>query len=269
MARSNELTAASEGCALQQKIPECLAEFVRAIGAIEVKKRRSWRDAVKATKSRLHQVAGAYLDRQTDFSAWLDLLRQSSGDPAEMRRTSLRIMANHASTRERLPYLDEFYQVIFADLPPVTSVLDLACGLNPLSLSWMPLPNQVAYRACDLFQDQIDFLNSYFQCVGAQGQATVCDLVFDVPPAGADLVLLLKTIPCLEQMDKSAGARLLDKIDARYMIVSYPVRSLGGRSKGMLSNYAEHFNALVRDKPWKVERFEFPTELVFRIEKKR
>ena len=48
-------------------------------------------------------------------------------------------MRGHASTQERLPILEEFFQTTLASIAPVESVLDLACGLNPLALPWMPL----------------------------------------------------------------------------------------------------------------------------------
>ncbi len=81
--------------------------------------------------------------------------------------------------------------------------------------------------------------------------------------AHADLALLLKAIPCLEQVDKEAGRRLLDQVRADYLLVSFPVHSLGGRSKGMPATYEEHFRNLVADKPWSVQTFHFATELAF------
>ena len=49
------------------------------------------------------------------------------------------------------------------------------------------------------------------------------------------------------------------------VVISFPARSLGGRSKGMVDNYADHFAELIAGQPWQVTRFDFPTELVFRV----
>ena len=49
------------------------------------------------------------------------------------------------------------------------------------------------------------------------------------------------------------------------LIISFPAQSLGGRNKGMAGHYDTHFRALVADKPWQIERFDFATELVFRV----
>jgi 16S rRNA (guanine(1405)-N(7))-methyltransferase len=82
-----------------------------------------------------------------------------------------------------------------------------------------------------------------------------------------DLALVLKTIPCLEQVDKTAGQQILENLPARYLLVSFPGRSLGGRAKGMIENYEAHFRNLIKGKDWKLQRFEFQSELAFLIDK--
>ncbi|MFN3979479.1 MAG: hypothetical protein ACK4SA_03715, partial [Caldilinea sp.] len=59
--------------------------------------------------------------------------------------------------------------------------------------------------------------------------------------------------------------RLLDELTARVLIVSFPAQSLGGRRKGMVETYAAQMDALLTGRDWAVERFEFVSELVFRI----
>ncbi|MCC6457117.1 MAG: 16S rRNA methyltransferase [Caldilineaceae bacterium] len=238
--------------------------LVEAVAAAELAKGRSFKESVKATRNKLHQVAGAYLPDRPDYAKWLKVISQAANDD-EQRAAYRQVMAYHASTRERLPFLDTFYSTILGDLPPVHSVLDLACGLNPLAAAWMPLAAGARYDACDIYQDQIGFLNHVFQQREQPGQAFIGNLLVDVPNQAADVALLLKTIPCLEQADKNIGARLLAQINAPVIVVSFPARSLGGRSKGMVQNYADHFADLVAGQPWQVNRFDFPTEMVFRL----
>jgi 16S rRNA (guanine(1405)-N(7))-methyltransferase len=129
----------------------------------------------------------------------------------------------------------------------------------------MPLAVGARYFACDIYQDQIDFLNRVFQLNEQAGEAFIGNLLEEVPKQSADVALLLKTIPCLEQVDKQIGPRLLAAIDAPVIVVSYPARSLGGHGKGMVQNYADHFAGLVAERSWQITRFDFPTELVFRV----
>ncbi len=241
-------------------------ELIRRLGAEELRKHPRLRDAVKSTKNRLHQVAGAYLSAPPPYDDWLD--RLAAAQSADERREVCRaLMQTHASTRERLPILDEFYRTTLAGIAPVRSVLDVACGLNPLAIPFMPLADGAAYYACDIYADLADFLNRAFPLLGVTGEAWASDVTQTVPAQSVDLALIVKAIPCLQQIDKGIGARLLDGIDAKHLLVSYPVHSLGGASKGMRATYDAQFSDLVAGRGWSVERFDFPTELAYLITK--
>ncbi|MBM4456142.1 MAG: 16S rRNA methyltransferase [Chloroflexi bacterium] len=262
----DQLIAAVHGSAKYRQVS---LDLVRRIGATELARRRSLKDAVKETKNKLHQSAAAYLDSAPPYAAWLAELRQAqrAGGGAAVKEVCAQIMARHASTRERLLILDEFYATILAGLPPVRSVLDVACGLNPLAIPWMPLAPGASYYACDVYHDLVGFLNSFFEILGVQGQAEVRDLTQVIPAQEVDLALALKTLPCLEQIDRSAGERLLQGLRARRMLVSFPIHSLGGRPKGMAQNYAARFGELAAGRGWAIQRFDFATELAFLVTK--
>ncbi len=265
---SGELDRLVEAVLASPKYARVAPEFIRTLGAQELAHRRDLREAIKATRSKLHQVGGAYLSGRLDYAAWLDQLREARRrGEAEFRRVCTSLMRHHASTRERLPILDAFYATVLAGLPPIRTVLDLACGLNPLAIPWMGLAADAEYYACDVYCDMVDFINGFLALIAVQGRAEVSDLIRACPTRKVDLALALKTIPCLEQVDKAAGERLLGALDARYILVSFPARSLGGRDKGMPVNYENRFRELVAGKGWAVRRFEFATELVFLIGK--
>ncbi|MCB8943142.1 MAG: 16S rRNA methyltransferase [Ardenticatenaceae bacterium] len=237
-------------------------DLVRRIGERELAVRRSTKEAIKATKNKLHQVGGAYFEAKVDYQASLKLLRESNDRLAACRQ----LMQLHASTRERLPILDDFYRTIFAQLPPMQRVIDIACGLNPLAYPWMLLLPDAEYLACDIYGDMIEFLNGFMALSGIKGQAAVRDVIGRPPTIPADLILILKTLPCLEQVDKTAAATLLDQLNGRYLLITYPAQSLGGRRKGMIANYTDHFYSLANGRNWQVTQFEFETELAFLVE---
>ena len=232
----------------------------------ELAKGRKPKEVVKNVRSKLHQVGGAYLDTSLDYDRWLDELRAAQNS-AEFKQVCRTIMSSHASTRERLPILDDFYRQIFGLLPPVGSLLDVACGLNPLAAPWMRMDASMVYHACDMYADMVAFLNAYFKIVPVDGSAKLCDVAAALPSEEVDLALVLKAIPCLEQIDKRAGARLLDGLNARYLVISFPAKSLGGRKKGMVENYSARFEELSAGRGWKqLGRLEFESELVFVVE---
>lgn len=251
------------------KYAEISPDLVRSIGQAELGKRQSLKEAVKSTRSKLHQVGSAYQETAIPYSRWIkDMLglTPSLENPAAQAWLKS-CMRHHASTRERLPILERIYNETLKDVDPVESVLDVACGLNPLSIPWMPLREGFNYQAVDIFSDMTAFLNQYFDHFGIQGKALTADVIQNPPMEPVQLALIMKTIPCLEQLDKQAGIKLLENIRADILLVSFPARSLGGRSKGMVQNYDAHFRDLTAGKEWKIDRFEFPGELVFRVRK--
>ena len=248
-------------------------DLVRYIGAQELGKRRNLKEAIKATKNKLHQVGGAYLGSALETQAWLTEVQQllMKQDTAALREACRRMMGYHASTRERLPILDQFYATIFADLGPIHSILDLACGLNPLALPWMlgsSIERPLSYYACDIYQHLAMLHESWFPLLNIEGHASVCDILQQCPSQQVDVALLLKTIPCLEQINKAATHTLLQTIHARYLVISFPIQSLGGRNKGMLTYYEQHFHTLPGLTECEIRRFEFASELVFVVRRK-
>jgi 16S rRNA (guanine(1405)-N(7))-methyltransferase len=242
-------------------------DLVRVVGAREMTRRRSLKEAVKATKNALHQVGGAYQPRPIDYAAELTALRQARAaeNAAVWRLACADVMGWHSSTRERLAILDRFYATALAGLGPIRSVLDLACGLNPLAIPWMPLAEGAEYYACDIYADMVGFLNECLALAGAPGEAQVVDVTRACTDRRVDLALLLKSLPCLEQIDGAIGPRLLERLNADHILVSFPTRSLGGRSKGMVENYEARFREMVVGRGWRVRRFEYVSELAFLV----
>ncbi len=246
------------------------AGLVQALVEQELGKGRSVKETIKAVRNKLHQVGSAYQEIPIGYTHLLQRLTTLSHDlySPEIKTFCLEAMREHTSTRERLGFLEEFYSQSLAGLGPIHSLIDLACGLNPLALPWLPLAPNAQLFACDIYTDMTGFLNAFYAHTGVNGHAFTCDLIHnlpDIPAKPVQLALLLKTIPCLEQVDKSIGRRLLSSIRAEHMLVSFPVHSLGGRGKGMRANYDHHFQELVSGLPWQVARFDFPGELVYRL----
>ncbi|MBS1789623.1 MAG: 16S rRNA methyltransferase [Acidobacteria bacterium] len=244
-------------------------DFIKDIGVQELLKRRSLKEAIKATKNKLHQVGGAYLDIKPSYLKWLDHLKEAfqSSDRIDFLQACKKVMSHHSSTRERLPILEEFYAEMMSDLPPIRSVLDIACGLNPLSIPWMPIAEKAEYYAFDIYRDMMGFLDGFLALIKMEGKAEACDVIRFPPTREVDVAFILKSIPCLEQVDRASGQRLVDSVKARHLFVSFPIHTLGGRDKGMALNYETRFHEMVSNANWMVKRFAFSTEIVFRISK--
>jgi len=240
---------------------------VRRIAAQELARRRSLKEAVKATRSKLHQIGGAYRERQLSYAHWREKLAAMGRQPddAALQDFCRQMMACHASTRERLPFLETFFTTTLQPIAPLRSVLDLGCGLNPLAIPWMPLADGARYDACDIYEDLVGFVKQFLTHIHQPGEVECCDLVQTCPSRPAHVALLLKMLPCLEQQDKGISVRLLQSIPAEHILISFPARSLSGISKGMVKRYQTHLMDVVEGQKWKVSRHLFASELAFLI----
>jgi 16S rRNA (guanine(1405)-N(7))-methyltransferase len=227
-------------------------------------------EALKAAKRKLHQIYGAYLQPSAVGGAQhaAQLLENRRLRSEEQRTLCLDVLRQHASTAERLPFLERFYAEVFAGLPPVRSVHDLACGLNPFAIPWMPLAEGAEYLAVDVDER----LTAVFDRLGSAWPVWLRGHTHDLaggplndPGGPPDVVLLLKAVPCLEQQESGAGWGLLESVDAPCLVVSFPARSLGGQEKGMQRNYDRLLRRRVEGSGRSLEVLTYPTEVVYRL----
>jgi len=219
--------------------------LVARLAGEELPRARNTDDAVKRVKRRLHQAVGAY--RGGSASTTVDQLRTTwSGAWDEpMRRACRKALERHASTRERAGELDRFYPALWEAIGGAPrSVLDLACGLNPFALPFMGLAADAEYRACDADGRVLGEVDAFLALVGQPHRTWACDLAVGAPGVEADVALLLKTVPLLDRQDPHATLRLLRGIRAPRIVVSFPVRSLGGRG-GLERSYRARMEGLL------------------------
>jgi 16S rRNA (guanine(1405)-N(7))-methyltransferase len=266
MERLEELVTAVKGSQKYRNIHE---DVIRRIASNELPKGRNWKETIKAIRNKIHQVAYAYQPQKIDYAQLIlrmETLPRDIQDPL-VKQFCLDTMQMHTSTKERVGILGNFYETSLSKFNAIHSLLDVACGLNPLALAWMPLASDCRIQVCDIYTDQMAFLNQFFTYFQIDGQAFCCDLTQDLPSDNFEIALVLKTIPCLEQIDKSIGTRLLTGLNAEHILVSFPAKSLSGRNKGMREYYSSHFEDLIAQNNWLVTTFSFQNEEAFLIQK--
>ena len=222
-------------------------------------------DALKAAKRKLHQAFGAYLDPTAVPAAHRVMDRLSPRPaPEEIAAAARRILALHRSAAERLPVLVEYYAAITEAVGPPACVLDIAAGLNPFALPFMGLPVATRYVAVEVDRGLVGAAERFLALAERPGEAVWADVLVRLPEAGADLALVLKSLPCLEQQEPGAGQALLRRLEAvPRIVVSWPVRSLGGRDKGMVATYTAEAEALAEAAGRPMTRLAIESELVF------
>ncbi len=208
------------------KYRDVCPDAIRRIHADCARRYKKAKDAERATRERLHGITGAFLS-ESDYRRALDLAAAGEWQA---------LLGLHASTRERLPLdrMDALYDRIFEICDHPETLLDLACGLNPVYL---------AARYTGLHIAAADISGQCLRIIGACNAAETfwCDLICEggMPAGRYDLALLFKILPLLERERVGAAMDVMRRCDARYLAVSYPTRTLGGRNVGMEQHYSE------------------------------
>lgn len=251
-----------------RKYRDTSEETIRQLAVEAVIEHKKPKPAEKAVRKRLHSIMAPYLG-DPDYAAARQLLTDSfaGGDEKVIRAACRDLMYTHLSTRERLPILDIFYRDIFAVTGPPRRLLDIACGLNPLAFPWMGLPVEgTDFIAYDIHEPRVEFLNHYFTLQGLPPSAYVKDVAVGAPSESGDVALFLKEMPRFERNYPGHGRALLDAIDTRWLVVSFPTISTHG-GRNLTNRYREFFQQMIDGSGWSAVELLFDTELVFCAEK--
>ncbi|MDR3575565.1 MAG: hypothetical protein P4L50_17030 [Anaerolineaceae bacterium] len=240
---------------------------VRDLLEQELPRYRTQKEAVEVVRKKLHNIIAPYLG-DPDYPAAAKQLDEAfaSQDPSAIRQICSRILEMHASSKERMPILDGFYERLFSLTGKPTSILDLACGLNPFALPWMGLPAGVRYYAYDLHQPRLDLINHFFSLNSMQPFGIKQDILVDPPQVEAQVALFFKEAHRFDQRQHGCNRKLWCALHVRYLLVSLPTNSLSGRHN-LVERQRQLVYATLAGLPWQVSEILFDSELVFCIDR--
>ena len=223
------------------------------------------KEAEKRAKNLLHQIWGAYFPSRPHFQKLLADFKQEIENGKNVKEAVRPLLQSQSSIKERLPILDDFYRKIFSVTGVPDSIIDHACGFNPLTYFW--LPQGIKYFGFDIDKNQAEFLKSVFKILNIDRvKIDLGDILTDKFPQ-ADIVFLLKLLPLLEHQQKGSSLEVLKKQRCKYLVVSFPTKTVSGKEKGMIDFYSKQFQDLIRNELWQTEKILFPTELIFIVKK--
>ena len=202
-------------------------ETVMQLLRLEIEKSGKLKSAIKNTKQKLHNIVAPYLG-DPDYEEAVKQLNfvMETNNPEKEREFCRKMLNSHASTRERLPQLTDFYHSIFEITGKPASILDLACGLHPFSIPWMNLPELEKYCAYDLHQPRILLLQTYFDSKSWDGIALHQDILVEAPKEQAEVAFLFKETHRMESREKDCNVRLWDALQVDWLVVTLPAISL-------------------------------------------
>lgn len=220
----------------------------------------------KKVKNLLHQAWGAFYPVRPNFiklkQRLTDGLDRGEGEKALLKE----ILRAHASTYERLGYLDDFYAKIFAITGKPSSILDLGCGLNPLTIPWMRLDKECSYIAVDIDRDQMGFIKEVADLFDWVVQPScVVKSAFSEDFEPADVIFMFKLITVLDKLKRKFDlADFLAGFSCKYFVITFPSASLSGRNVGMTGHYSNLMSDFFAAHPYEHSVFRFPGELVYK-----
>lgn len=178
----------------------------------------------------------------------------------------------HKSTRERHEFYPLFYKKLLEWHIP-RGIADIACGFNPISYiyfeEYSPVPQ--TYYVSDLNKDDMNLINDFFEEFQIKGQAitqdaTKLEFLDDPNFVNKDTLFLLKALDSFEFDKKNSSKTLLEKVPQKYIVVSFPTKSLVSKKEVSLEKRNWFFTFLEK-KSWTYSRFEIENEIFFFITK--
>ncbi|MBW3002158.1 hypothetical protein KY338_03300 [Candidatus Woesearchaeota archaeon] len=198
----------------------------KAMQAVQEGRARSeeYKQAVKHVRAVLRRVYGVFLTKASqEREKYLE-----SGDYEK-------ILETHLSTKERLPIYPVIYAKIFAITGEPKVILDLGCGMNPVSYPFMK--TDAEYYASDLTEADCDFLDKCFKKLGIKGKATPLNLI-----EAANNPEMLKQLPkadicflfkVLDEIERKKGRKtseaLIKAINADWLVISFATKKVTGK----------------------------------------
>ena len=182
-----------------------------------------YKQAVKHVRAVLRRIYGVFLTKAAeDREKYL-----SEGDYKK-------ILETHLSTKERLSIYPTIYEKIFAITGKPKVILDLGCGLNPVSYPFMKV--KAEYYASELNEADCEFLEKCFKKMGIKGKAMPLDLVettnnpemLDVFPE-ADICFMFKILDEIERKKgRKTSEALIKAVNAKWLVISFSMKTLRG-----------------------------------------
>lgn len=158
------------------------------------------------------------------------------------------LLKTHSSTKERINIYPWLKEKILSLNP--SSILDLACGLNPLAIA----DKKSFYYASDINRQDISIVKEYFRKNKILGKVFIYDIKkIDSTIPKADLTLILKTLDILRKSSYLIAKKIISTIKSKNIIVSFSTRTLSG--KIMKHSQREWFEKILKE-----ENLEYYTE---------
>jgi len=257
---------------------DTLSEFTKSV---------YFKDCIKFCRSRLRKKAGLYLKSMDEKK----ISEISKFEDNEIKK----ILLAHKSSFERYEYYPKIYDQIFQKLNKksfsssqnVFTILDLGCGLNPLSYLFFEekLFKTSNYLALDIDKRALKIVNIFFKQKSLNGKTFHMDvseltkqkyltgrtakkeiMTRKTNDFSCDLVFVFKLLELIEKKGHKNSERLITSLDAKMIVASFPKKTISGKSMKVIKK--PWLERMLNRLNYAFETFEIPTEIFYLIYKR-
>jgi len=193
---------------------------------------------IKDVKKTIYYQLRQYHQDSANESNLKERLAKANNKTLENLDTILMdLLASHVSSKERLPYYDQFYRQLFNLIDAPQTIVDIGCGLHPLSYPFQKNISLKTYIAIDKDLSVIDILNLYAPHVHPIQLKPICMDIQDIVWSefldqgnAFDLAIMLKLIPVVHRQNKASMTPLF-KIPAKRILLTGNIEAMTRREK--------------------------------------
>jgi len=198
---------------------------------------------IKNIRAKLHKAYSSFQTKKKkkrylyidNLKHLLEIKNPSPEDLDDIKEINNKLLSITISTKERIKDYEKVYKQIFEITGNPGTIVDLGSGLNSLSYPYMNL-KKLNYYAYDIDEEDIKFLNEYFQIMkreGLNGKASIFNLrdskeIFSLP--SSDIIFLFKVIDIINQSEKNykASEELIKQImpKTKFIIASFATKTI-------------------------------------------
>ena len=220
-----------------KKYSNIIPETINRICNEESIKYKKDKDILRSSKKRLHIISESFLSI-ANANKIASIKKCIDNDGHISTEMIEQLLLLHISTKERSSFYKEFYNDIFRVVGNVNSILDIACGLNPVAYVLSDnFDSRVRYEATDINLDNIELVNKILSLYDLQAKIYGSDILCDIPNGEWDVVFLFKIVPLLEQQKKGYFRSIIEQINSKFFIITFPTKSISGKNVGMKDYY--------------------------------
>jgi len=233
-------------------VKEHLTKKVTELARNKRFRNKEYKNFIKIVRAQLRKQYGAFQNPAINRE---ELIR---------KRDYTGLLKSHQSTKERLKFYPEFYKSIFAVTGKPESIIEIGCGMHPLSLECSGI-GKVEYLAADISMKDLKIVQEYFnQNKRIKGRTLLFDAVRDEYNFRKkyDLCFVLKLFEILETTKSHRLTEdIVNQLPAKWVAASFSTKTLS--NKPMTRARRIWFEVMLKRLKKNFEIIRIPNEIIY------